>query len=1181
MSTARRLRAPLYALLFSFAIVAGAPPRAAAQDTGAIIVPAPPFIITNGVGTHYAKQNDNNPEMAHDRWTEQDLKWDRAKKSWVDTKTGEALGFDGQLASDGAVIPAPPFINTPGKGLHEAKQEKTAEYNGHGNPELALDNTSNQILYWDREKQSWFDTKWDDGTQSRIETGPALGFNGVAVNANATGTPTSPVTTSTLPTTVHASETGGVGPCPDAENCVLLQQIYFEADRRAAATAQTLTQAQADRENDLAQAAQLDKSASRRGDPDVSKAEQQQAQGLRDKLLNAKANYDAAAKAALDAWQNWQNCLKGLLKDCPPKKPAQAASETGTTNTTGGNTTSATPGPPGQAQPTSNSSLAGDLCERAKALRDIAARDRQMADAAQDQRTKDYLLSDAKMMDGMAKEREDLARHYDPNACPEHATAIPGGNGTASQNGAGSQSAGGASTTPGLVGNGPWILIFPGLPLWNVDEQRWYGQNPDHTPREETSQAGADTWIMIFPGLPLWNTEERRWYGYNPDHSPREDEPPINPYQNPSNSSGSPAPTGGTPAASVVYQCMATTPMLRTEGISELIADIPLNCTGAPPPNSSIGLHSNVPLVKVDIDYKIGGQLFTDHFTPTNNGHRAQVNLPGDFSNASDFKLSLDYAPGGWDMHEHLRFRFDGSPGISINPGGYTAPITNKQVGGFTPSSGWLDEYNRFAPFRVSNEWGESNFPRSYMNFPGYTPTSGRGMNRTPALCTDTTTTTYVPLYNGPLSSSSLGSGFGYSPFPCTLNERRGTLTFGRSNIFDNPWTAAEDRAREFQIGHSAPNTPGGVYNSESGFQVTPNQNGSYLNGGWSQTPQTPWTTPGFTGNGYGGSYNPSPFAFNRPQSYYDDNGPQSRFLIADPWNMRPSYCDYDFPDKLRAFPALAQALAAEARSRRPQESRAFSREPAGAHFQLVSMRSGSPVSNSPSRAAGRAQIGRKPPQVQIEARVLEVAPTYSYSIVSNGKSQGQAFELQVADPTGKLKTVAMRDGTIIEAIKPGVTEPVTAPAGGSVVKQPLNAYCLEFHKPPPAEGTLYRIADQATQEKFSSLRFLDRAAAQMSQNNQFHPDNNPEAYKNTIFQYAAWSTLEGWGQEEFTQHWVERTKENAEDLHVPWTKQMEDTLRNAAPGRWGDISEMMNQAHTLEKASQERANSRQTREQQ
>ncbi len=1709
MSMARRLRAPFSALVFSLAFLACAQPRAAAQNpgaTGTIVVPAPP------IGSHYAKQNDNNPETAHDRWTGQDLKWDREKKSWVDTKTGQALGFDGQLASDGSVIPAPPFILSPKIGMHEAEQEKPTAYNGHGDPELAFDSAAHQILRWDREKQSWFDTTWDPNTRSRIETGQPLGFHGVVVNPGAPAA--SSAAAPAPPTTVPASEAGGAVPCPAVEDCAVLQQIYRDADARSVAAAQALIQAQADRDSDLAQAAQLDQSASHQRDTDVSKAEHGQAQGLRDKLPNAQANYDAAAKAALDAWQNWQNCLKRLLTDCPPKVAVQTSSGTGaaamgagalagfafvgednsvslsrspapppgaraaagatvgvgsvssktdgagaftltnipaglgtlhvatatgpagdfsvtvfggataqlgapavtraaaqaavmnalatitqdpkativigpqeplppgttvapaygddngepsqalnytaraeqwfiyvdpdataryqhpvefffvdaatgtltkmddmfwplingfsyygsrdadtrspdlmagppvlsgpksaasqlapraraavmrdegdgasahaleaagrsirahmvlasmpaapartstlnfaargagsqvqtTATPNGGGTTYAliiegadesdenadirnipglfghggippagiqfskpsdlvglngpgrsprmdeveadfqkdcaaaqpndtlfiyitghglknggvqldsngvdkfgdpvtfetltanrfnfsgckachiiiiidacysgkmasqfndilkkkgcvnytiisatdsthesrgipswypgvatggyftnklisafsdqaaadptgtvdltqafqtakaatnsswlshvpeqnpqiyvqsappgccgtsgtmttgtasstpttsqtstvpststeggtqtqpagsspstgantTPGAPAQPQPTGNSSLAADLCERAKALRDIAARDRQMADTAQDQRTKDYLLGDAKMMDGMAKEREDLARYYDPNACPEHATAIPGGGGPG-QNGAGSQSAGGTSTTPGLVGNGPWIMIFPGMPLWNTEEQRWYGQNPDHSPRTESPGpgSGADEWILIYPGLPLWNPQQQRWYGYNPDHSAREDEQPEE--SSPNVSSATPVPVGGTSAVPA-FQCTANTPTLRHEGLDELTLDIPLTCAGTPPPNSSIGLRSTVPFKDLDLRYSLGSTPFTISGTPAYNGRIERFNLPDNWGKVSDFKLDFDAKYDLTPGYDHLNLRLLGSPGIDITPRYWTAPITNNEVGNFTPPAGFVDT--------ARYVWEH---------------------NRMPTQCTDTTTTTFVPRNDYGLTVTPLDSGLGYIPSRCNFNPMNGSLTLGGSNDFGfGGWR-----------GSPAPNTPGGVYNSESGFTVTPNQNGGYGNGGWGQTPQTPWTTPGFTGNGYGGFFNPSPspFGFIRPQSYYD-SGPQY-FGIYDPWNMKPSYCDYDFPDKLlRTFPALAQALAAEARSRSPRESRASSK-PADAHFQLVSLRRESAVSNSPSRAAWRAQGDRKPPQVKIEARFVEVAPAFKYSIVSNGKSTGQAFELQVAGPTGNVKTVAMRDGTVLEAIKPGVTQPVVTSAGDAVVKQPLNGYCLEFHKQPPAEGTLYRIADPAAQEKYASLRFLDRAAAQMSQKNEFHPDSNADAYKDAIFQYALWSKLEGWGQEEFTQHFIERTKENAESLHVPWTQEMENTLRAAAPGRWGDISELMNQAQALEKASQDRISSGQSRRRQ
>lgn len=1140
MSTSRRLRAPFYALLFSLSFLGCAAPRAAAQNTGAIVVPTPPFI-----GGHYAKQNENNPETAHDAWTGQDLKWDRDKKSWVDVKTGQALGFDGQLASDGTVIPAPPFINTPGVGLHEARQQKAAEYNGHGDPEAAFDDGTKQILHWDREKQSWFDTTWDRNTRSRIETGQPLGFNGVAVNTIATAP-------STPPATVPASQTAEAGPCPTPDECVVLQQAYREADARAVAAADALMQAQASRDNDLAQAFQLDKSASHRGDPDVSKAEHEQAEALRDKLPNAQANYDAAAKAAIAAWENYQNCLKGL-KDCPPKKPAQAANETGTTNnpsgnTTGsttGSTTSATPGAPAEPLGPSNASLAGDLCERAKALRNIAAHDRQMADAATDQRTRDYLQSDAKMMDGMAKEREDLARHYDPNACPENAQAIPGGNGTASQNGAGSQSAAETSSAPAW---GPWILIFPGMPLWNTEENRWYGYNSDGTPRTEASGPGSGEWIFIFPGLPLWNTEERRWYGYNSDYSPRPDEQP----REGSNTTSSASPAPAAPA----LQCTANTPTVRAEGD----LDIPFDCSGTLPANPGIGLRSNVPLTGVDLQYSFGSTPFTIPGTLAYNGHRAQFDLPSDLGKASSFKMDLDVKYNITAGYDHFNLRLWDSPGIDITPRSFTAPITNNEIGSFssfTPQ--WGGGYGG---------WGASNTTNNPGSLPLGTPlvgtsTFGWGLNRTPSLCTDTTTTTYVPPYNAPLGSSSFGSGLGYSLPPCNLNLDRGTLTLGGGNDFGFGGLR----------GWSAFNTPGGP--GTSAWGLTPNQSGGDWNGTGIQTPQTPTTTPGFTGNGYGGFYNPSPFVYLRPQAYYDD-GPQY-FGIFDPWNRMPSFCDYDFPDKLRSMPQIAQALAAEARSRQPRASRVAS-ERRDAHFQIVSMRVGSPVSSSPGRAARPAQMGGGPRQVAIEARIVEVAPAFSYSIVSNGKSTGQAFELQVADPTGKVKTVAMRDGTVLEAIKPGVTQPVAAPAGGSVVKQPLNGYCLEFHKQPPADGTLYRIADASVQQKYSSLRYLDRAAAQMSENSGFHPDSNPDAYKDAIFQYAIWSTLEGWGEQEFTEHFVERTKENAQALNVKWTKEMEDALRAAAPGRWGDISTMMNQAQSLEKQSQQRVNSRESR---
>ena len=297
-----------------------------------------------------------------------------------------------------------------------------------------------------------------------------------------------------------------------------------------------------------------------------------------------------------------------------------------------------------------------------------------------------------------------------------------------------------------------------------------------------------------------------------------------------------------------------------------------------------------------------------------------------------------------------------------------------------------------------------------------------------------------------------------------------------------------------------------------------------------------------------------------RPQGYYDYRS-QYFWIYDGPGS--PHYCAFDFPDALRSFPEIRHALAIEAASRHRRENFPPQEQSRG-QLQLASFHPASPFSESDSRMPTAPQNNASGGQT--------ANPSFTYSIVSNGKSTGEAFQLQLLDTTGKVKSVRMRSGTVVEAIAPGVTQPVTASAGGGskVVTQPLNGFCLEFSKHPPAEGTLYRLADDTTQQKFRPMRFISRAGDQMQEKKAFHPDSDPKAYTDAILQYALWSKLEGWSQAQFTQHFVERTKQNADALHVKWTSDMENALRGAAPGRWKDISEMLQEAQELEKSSGE-----------
>src|ERR1700687_1212467 len=75
-----------------------------------------------------------------------------------------------------------------------------------------------------------------------------------------------------------------------------------------------------------------------------------------------------------------------------------------------------------------NRSTAKSLCEQARELRDLAAADAQKSTSASDPKTRDYFAQESIRQENAARQREQLAYQYDPNACPPPSTALlPGG----------------------------------------------------------------------------------------------------------------------------------------------------------------------------------------------------------------------------------------------------------------------------------------------------------------------------------------------------------------------------------------------------------------------------------------------------------------------------------------------------------------------------------------------------------------------------------------------------------------------------------------------------------------------------------------------------------------------------------------------------------------------------------
>jgi hypothetical protein len=190
------------------------------------------------------------------------------------------------------------------------------------------------------------------------------------------------------------------------------------------------------------------------------------------------------------------------------------------------------------------------------------------------------------------------------------------------------------------------------------------------------------------------------------------------------------------------------------------------------------------------------------------------------------------------------------------------------------------------------------------------------------------------------------------------------------------------------------------------------------------------------------------------------------------------------------------------------------------------------------------------------------------YSLVANGNSSGQALELQVFDPSGAVKNPDVPEGMVLEPLKQGSAKPVSEiERGANILKKPLVAYCVDYAKLPPEAGMLYRLAPQAVQDKFGGIRSVLQAGRELAAAGKFHPDSDADAYKDSIRQYALWTKIGNWDQQKFGEVFLEKTQENAVAAKVKWTKQMAQVVSGLVPGRWRDISMVLDEASKLSSA--------------
>jgi hypothetical protein len=198
------------------------------------------------------------------------------------------------------------------------------------------------------------------------------------------------------------------------------------------------------------------------------------------------------------------------------------------------------------------------------------------------------------------------------------------------------------------------------------------------------------------------------------------------------------------------------------------------------------------------------------------------------------------------------------------------------------------------------------------------------------------------------------------------------------------------------------------------------------------------------------------------------------------------------------------------------------------------------------------------------QRRAPRVSPVQML-LTSLGQSTGEAFDLQVFNTGGKPFKLAA-EPLVVEPLKDEAKKQLQGAAqrlmsSAAPVTAKINAYCMEFLKPPPALGTAFRIAAPELQQRFAPMRQIMDASRRVQQLGQLRPDSNPDGYFHSIRQWAMWTVEQKLNEKTFANAFVDHTKKAVTAQKQPWSNDTENIIRKAAPNRWNDIQKVLSAA--------------------
>lgn len=196
--------------------------------------------------------------------------------------------------------------------------------------------------------------------------------------------------------------------------------------------------------------------------------------------------------------------------------------------------------------------------------------------------------------------------------------------------------------------------------------------------------------------------------------------------------------------------------------------------------------------------------------------------------------------------------------------------------------------------------------------------------------------------------------------------------------------------------------------------------------------------------------------------------------------------------------------------------------------------------------------------------------PSAKVFFTSLGRSSGEAVRMTVindGDLPIRLRGDAFALVPLDHLTPRDVQREMQKLAGRKQVTVNIEAYCLDFRKPPPSADMVMGLADPGVQTSMAPIQDMVRALRRLHQRGALQGSSDVKSRAQTLMQWAIWTRDQRFDEAGFSRAFVEHAKQNIAAAGRKWTRELEQAVTAQTPRRWTDIQTLLREAASLEAA--------------